>query len=99
VLANAVEAAPDASDITLQSLTLPTGGWRCRVINGGPPIPADVLPRVFEPFLSTKPGATGVGLALARRIVEEHQGTVVVESAAEIGTITSISIPVAATLT
>ena len=99
VLANAVEAAPDASDITLQSFTLPTGGWRCRLTNGGPAIPADVLPRVFEPFLSTKPGSPGVGLALTRRIVEEHRGTVGVESKGETGTITSISLPVAATLT
>ena len=99
ILTNAVEAAPDASDITLQSLTLPTGGWRCRLTNGGATIPADVLPRVFEPFLSTKPGATGVGLALTRRIIEEHQGSVTVESRAEIGTATSISLPVAATLT
>jgi signal transduction histidine kinase len=67
--------------------------------NGGAPIPADVLPRVFEPFLSTKPGATGVGLALTRRIVEEHQGTVGIESKSDTGTITSISLPVAATLT
>ena len=99
VLANAVEAAPDASDITLQSFTLPTGGWRCRLTNGGAPIPSDVLPRVFEPFLSTKAGATGVGLPLTRRIVEEHHGTVSIESKPEIGTITSISLPVAATLT
>ena len=99
ILANAVEAAPEASDITLQSVTLPNGGWRCRLTNGGAPIPADVLPRVFEPFLSTKPGATGVGLALTRRIVEEHQGTVGLESRAELGTVTSIFLPVAATLT
>jgi signal transduction histidine kinase len=99
VLANAVEAAPEASDITLQSLTLPNGGWRCRLANGGAPIPADVLPRVFEPFLSTKPGSTGVGLALTRRIIEEHQGTMGLESKAEVGTIVSISLPVAAKLT
>ena len=99
VLANAVEAAPDASDVTLQSFALPNGGWRCRLTNLGAPIPADVLPRAFEPFLSTKPGATGVGLALTRRIVEEHQGAVTLESRAETGTIVSISLPVAATLT
>jgi signal transduction histidine kinase len=99
VLANAVEAAPDASDLILQSFTLPAGGWRCRITNGGAPIPAEVLPRVFEPFLSTKPGATGVGLALARRIVEEHQGTISIESKAESGTTVASSLPVAATLT
>ena len=86
LLANAVDAAPEASDITLQSVALPNGGWRCRLTNGGLPIPADMLPRVFEPFLSTKPGAPGVGLALARRIIEEHHGTIAIESNAETGT-------------
>ena len=93
ILSNAVDAAPEATDITLQSAMLPGGGWRCRLTNGGAPIPADMLPRVFELFLSTKPGSTGVGLALAQRIVEEHQGTISIESAAETGTTVSVSLP------
>ena len=93
ILSNAVDAAPEATDITLQSAMLPGGGWRCRLTNGGAPIPADMLPRVFELFLSTKPGSTGVGLALAQRIVEEHQGTITIESAAETGTTVSVSLP------
>jgi len=93
ILSNAVDAAPEATDITLQSATLPNGGWRCRLTNGGAPIPADMLPRVFELFLSTKPGGTGVGLALAQRIVEEHQGTITIESAAETGTTVTMSLP------
>jgi signal transduction histidine kinase len=93
ILSNAVDAAPEATDITLQSARLPNGGWRCRLTNGGAPIAADMLPRVFELFLSTKPGSTGVGLALAQRIVEEHQGTITIESAAETGTTVSVSLP------
>ena len=93
VLSNAVDAAPEATDISLQSTVLPTGGWRCRLTNGGAPIPAEMLPRVFELFLSTKPGSTGVGLALAQRIVEEHQGRITIESAAGTGTAVSVSLP------
>ena len=85
VLSNAVDAAPVATDILLQSTLLPNGGWRCRLTNGGAAIPAEMLPRVFELFLSTKPGSSGVGLALAQRIVEEHQGTITIESSAESG--------------
>jgi signal transduction histidine kinase len=93
ILSNAVDAAPEATDITLQSTTLPTGAWRCRLTNGGAPIPSEMLPRVFELFLSTKPGSTGVGLALAQRIVEEHRGTIAIESAAETGTTVTVSLP------
>ena len=93
ILSNAVDAAPEATDITLQSAILPTGGWKCRLTNGGPPIPPEMLPRVFELFLSTKPGSTGVGLALAQRIVEEHHGTITIESAAETGTTVTVSLP------
>ena len=62
-------------------------------MNGGAPIPADVLPRVFDLFVSTKPGSTGTGLALARRIIEEHGGTIGIESAADTGTTVTITLP------
>jgi signal transduction histidine kinase len=93
ILSNAVDAAPEATDITLQSAALPNGGWRCRLTNGGVPIPPEMLPRVFELFLSTKPGSTGVGLALTQRIVEEHQGTITIESSTEAGTTVTVSLP------
>jgi signal transduction histidine kinase len=52
-------------------------GWaRLRVSDGGAGIPADHLKTIFEPFYSTKPGGRGMGmgLAIARRIVEAHDG-------------------------
>lgn len=93
ILSNAVEAAPEASDITLASVTLPNGSWRCRLTNGGDPITPELLPRVFEPFFSTKPGSTGVGLALAQRVVEAHHGAIGIESTAEAGTTASVTLP------
>lgn len=94
ILSNAVDAAPEATDITLDSSILPNGGWRCRLTNGGAPIAPEMLPRVFELFLTTKPGNTGVGLALAQRIVEEHGGSITIESNAESGTTVSVTLPV-----
>ena len=93
VLFNAIDAAPEASDLTLASATLPTGAWRCRLNNGGDPIPPEVLRRAFELFFSTKPGGTGIGLALCQRIIEEHHGSITLESGPEAGTTVTIALP------
>lgn len=95
ILVNAVDAAPGGATLTLTSQAHGHGGWRCRLHNPGPPIPAEVLHRVFEIFFSTKPGGTGIGLALCQRIVEEHGGTIAIESAAASGTAVTITLPAA----
>jgi signal transduction histidine kinase len=52
-----------------------------------------VLRRAFEIFFSTKPDGTGIGLALCHRIIEEHRGTIELESSAEAGTTVTIVLP------
>jgi signal transduction histidine kinase len=93
LLVNAADAAPEATDLTLVSSTLPNGGWRCRLHNGGPAIPPESLARVFEIFYSSKPGGTGIGLALCQRIVDEHGGTIALDSAPERGTTMTVTLP------
>jgi signal transduction histidine kinase len=56
-------------------------GWvRIEIDDTGPGFPVDVFPRVFSPFFTTKPDGTGLGLAIAKRIVEEHGGTIGAEN-------------------
>ncbi len=93
VLANAVDAAPEGSDLTVISSALPGGGWRCQLHNDGPPILPEHLPRIFELFYSTKPGASGVGLALCQRIVADHGGGIALDSVADNGTTVTITLP------
>jgi signal transduction histidine kinase len=93
LLVNATDAAPEGSDLTLTSSVLSNGQWRCRLHNGGPSIPPDALPRVFEIFFSTKPGSSGIGLALCKRIVEEHGGSLSLESAPGSGTSATVLLP------
>ena len=93
VLANAVDAAPEGSDLTVISSALPSGGWRCQLHNDGPPILPEHLPRIFELFYSTKPGASGVGLALCQRIVADHGGSIALDSVADNGTTVAITLP------
>lgn len=46
----------------------------------GPGIPDEVRPRIFEPFVTTKPSGTGLGLSICKRIVTVHKGSIAVES-------------------
>lgn len=64
------------------------------VIDTGPGIDADRLPRIFDAYYSTKPGGTGLGLAIAKRIVDEHGGSIGVQSQPGKGTDFTIRLPV-----
>jgi len=74
------------------------GGGRVRVeiADTGRGIPPEVLARIFEPFFTTKPTGegTGLGLSLCRSIVEDHGGTITVESLPGRGTTFGIELPV-----
>ena len=93
LLLNAIEAAPEGTDLTLTSTSLPGGAWRSELRNRGEVVPAESLPYVFDLLVSTKPGHAGVGLAVAQRIVTEHGGTVSLESTAERGTVVTVTLP------
>jgi two-component system NtrC family sensor kinase len=66
------------------------------VTDTGPGIPAEVRSRIFEPFFTTKPPGqgTGLGLSLCQGIVEDHGGTLTVESAPGHGAVFRIELPV-----
>ncbi len=63
------------------------------VTDNGRGIPADLLPNIFRPFYTTKGDGTGLGLSLARRIVEDHQGRIDVSSALGKGTTFAVVLP------
>ena len=61
----------------------------------GAGIPAEVRARIFDPFFTTKERGLGLGLALCHRILEEHRGTIHVESAPGRGTTVTCFLPIA----
>jgi signal transduction histidine kinase len=64
-----------------------------QVIDNGRGIAPDQLPNIFRPFYTTKGDGTGLGLSLARRIVEDHQGRIDVSSTLGKGTTFSVVLP------
>ena len=79
LLVNAQQVLPTGGDITVR--TVENGEFvRLSVADNGPGIPAEHREKIFNLYFSTKPGGTGLGLQMVKKIVEEHQGAVEVES-------------------
>jgi signal transduction histidine kinase len=93
---NAGQAIRDQGIITV---TTSVAGERVRIDIGddGEGIPPDVLPRVFDPFYTTKPvgSGTGLGLAISYGIVSKHHGTIEISSTPGQGTLLRIELPIA----
>lgn len=69
-----------------------------RISDTGTGITAEVLPQIFEPFFSTKETGkgTGLGLAIVRQVVDEHKGSICVETQPGKGTVFTVTFPLAA---
>jgi len=94
---NALEAMPRGGNLWLRSATLPSGREvELQVRDDGVGIPKEFLPQMFEPFMTTKEGAHGVGLGLAvsHSIVERHHGRIEVASQVGQGSTFTITLPV-----
>jgi signal transduction histidine kinase len=91
---NASEAlgAKESGTVTLRTRT---SGDRIviDVEDDGVGIPPDILPRLFDPFFSTKEGGSGLGLALTQQIVKDHGGDLSVHSTVGKGTTFTVSVP------
>ncbi len=93
ILSNAIDAAPEGSDLTIVSTTAPDGAWQSRLHNDGPGIPSAILGTVFEPLVTNKPGHAGIGLAIAHRVLGDHGGAIDLESADGMGTTLTLVLP------
>jgi signal transduction histidine kinase len=90
LLINACQAMPEGGAISVFAERYSRGADAegCEIVfaDTGPGIAREHLDKIFDPFFTTKTGGTGLGLAIAYRIVEDHQGTITVDSGAGKGT-------------
>jgi two-component system sensor histidine kinase PilS (NtrC family) len=97
LIRNAIDAMPSGGTLRMaSSLEELTGGHREAVVtvsDTGVGIPEEDLDRIFEPFFSTKPNGTGLGLATVARIVEDHRGNIDMQSDQGKGTTFTVRFP------
>jgi len=67
------------------------------VADAGIGIAPELLARAFDPFFTTRPGGTGLGLSTARDIIREHEGELTLEAGSGGGTMANVRLPIAAT--
>jgi signal transduction histidine kinase len=92
---NALQATPPGSSLRLASAPDDRGrpGVCIIVADTGYGIQPDILPNIFEPFVTNKPKGTGLGLAFTRRVVLDHAGQIDVESTLGAGTTFTLWLP------
>jgi PAS domain S-box-containing protein len=103
LLLNAQQAQPGRGAIVVRARPGATPAGRARpgsvriaVRDRGPGIPAETLPRIFDPYFTTKPGGMGLGLTTAYQIVRRHGGTLRCSSTVGSGTTFTFELPAAA---
>ena len=92
LLRNAIDASPGGGRVRLAARR-DGPEYVIEVADDGPGIPADVVPKIFDLYFTTKADGTGVGLAVTHQIVEAHQGRIDVESSPGAGTRMSVRFP------
>ena len=85
----------EATSGSLPGMRRDTQGIEIEVRDDGSGIPDDILPQIFEPFLTTKENAksVGLGLAVSQNIIERHNGRIEVQSKLGKGTTFTVTLP------
>jgi signal transduction histidine kinase len=102
LISNASDAMPKGGTLTVRSRVGAMAGGETAVVieftDTGTGVQTGDLPKLWEPFFTTKPEGkgTGLGLAICRRTVEEHRGTIEIETGPGKGTTVRITIPATA---
>jgi signal transduction histidine kinase len=95
LLVNALQILPPGGQITVRTLSARNRRVAFEVVDDGPGIPPELRERIFTPFFTLRRGGTGLGLALAQRVVQTHQGSLSVHSELGRGSTFRVELPIA----
>ena len=94
IIKNAIQAMPEGGTMTA-SITPGPEGVRIEFADTGPGLGEEAAKAAFEPFFTTRQGGSGLGLAIARRIVEDHGGSIAAGGAPGGGARITVTLPAA----
>ncbi|MFD2170374.1 PAS domain-containing sensor histidine kinase [Tumebacillus lipolyticus] len=94
LLKNSVEAMPGGGMVMIKVFPVGSNQVMFRFIDQGSGIPEEMLPRLGEPFYTTKEKGTGLGLLVSFKIIKYHQGSVKIDSVVNKGTTIDIILPI-----
>jgi nitrogen fixation/metabolism regulation signal transduction histidine kinase len=98
ILTNAIQAMPHGGEINITAASITSGVamefLQLRFADTGPGIPSEDREKVFTPFYSTKATGFGLGLAITKKIVDDHGGRIFVADGATPGTVVVMELPV-----
>ena len=95
LVTNAVQAMPNGGQLTIKSQLQTSGAVVISVKDTGVGIPAKIRQQIFTPLFTTKPRGQGFGLAVCKRVIEAHGGTITFESEEGKGTKFTLQLPAA----
>jgi len=90
---NAIQAIPHQGEITVKTESAPNG-IRITIMDTGVGISDEEKEKIFEPFFTKKQSGTGLGLAVVRKIIDNHQGDITITAREGGGTIFSVGLPI-----
>lgn len=95
IMYNALQAMDSKGTLTITTWCIDSTAV-IRISDTGKGIPKENLQLIFKPFFSTKHKGTGLGLSICKRIVDQHQGSIFVESEIGKGTLITLKLPIQA---
>jgi two-component system, sporulation sensor kinase E len=93
LIKNAVSAMPEGGTLTVRTLRMGED-VEIRVTDTGTGIPDKIMDKIFEPYFTTKPFGTGLGLTIVFKIIKEHFGDISVQSRPGAGATFTLSLPI-----
>ena len=94
IMKNSLDAISANGEISIQTKLLSDNQVLIRFSDNGCGISQELLPRLGEPFYTTKEKGTGLGLLVSNKIIKDHQGSINITSEIKKGTIVDIILPI-----